>query len=247
MASGQPLHERAVHRDRVRPPHEPQHPVAAALQRHVEVRRDRRRRRDRISARRSEKYAGSTEDSRSQRRPGHLDEPLEQGGQARARREVARRSGRCPRRSARSPDARPRRAVAPARRRPRGSRLRLAPRASGHDAEGAPVLAAVLDLDEGARATSMRPQSLHRIEPRRRRCRRPDPGRAALRGQQRPSRSGSRVLVRHCPRPDPRRARPRHASGIRSAPSSRSPRRGVGAGPRARGGWPGDPRTRRAP
>ena len=235
---------RAVHREVVRPPHETEDAIAAALERHVEVRHHRGRAGQHLDHRRSEKYAGSTDDSRSQRSPGTCTRRAQQRGQARARREVGAPVADV---HAGQHDLRMPHVHQPAHFL-RDHLARKAPTAAaggGHDAEGAAVLAAVLDLDEGARAAldaaragrtgTIRAAAMSptRIS-----------ARAAL-AEHVASRSGSRGLSAL---PTTRSTPPSLATpAASSAPSSRSPppaRRDCRGAP---DGSPGDPRARRAP
>ncbi len=147
---GEPLHEGPVHGGVVGPAHQAQHAVAPALERQVQMRRHHRQRRHRVEQLGREvgrQHRGEAQPAE----PLHLRELPEQGGQRGARVEIP----------AVVADVHP------------GERdveiagghegphlvehdlglLAPAPPARGrHDAEGAAVLAAVLDLHEGARA-----------------------------------------------------------------------------------------------
>ena len=144
----QALDQGAVHPRIVRPPHRPQYTVAAALQRDVEVGRDHGRRRHGLHELHRE-VRGEERGEPEPAEPANLDERSQQGGQGRAGDEVG---TVVPQIHAGQHHLR-----VPGRHEETGlvedhPRLETAAPAPGerHDAECAPVLAAVLDFQERA-------------------------------------------------------------------------------------------------
>ena len=93
----EPLDEGAVHRDRVRPPHRPEHPVRAGLERHVQVAADPAladEQLDQLLGEVGRQHGGQAEPGQ----PADVEEPAHQGGERRPGARGPSRSGRGPRR-----------------------------------------------------------------------------------------------------------------------------------------------------